>query len=57
VLLDEIDSLVVKLYPVVAGTGRTAFGDRFAPTRFDLDEVRTFAGGNAVLEYSRRPAG
>jgi dihydrofolate reductase len=57
VLLDEIDSLVVKLYPVVAGTGRTAFGDRFAPTLFDLDEVRSFAGGNAVLEYSRRPAG
>ncbi len=57
VLLDEIDSLVVKLYPVVAGTGRTAFGDRFAPTLFDLDEVRSFAGGNAVLEYSRRPPG
>lgn len=57
VLLDEIDSLVVKLYPVVAGTGRTAFGDRFAPTLFDLDEVRGFAGGNVVLEYSRRPPG
>jgi dihydrofolate reductase len=57
VLLDEIDSLVVKLYPVVAGTGRTAFGARFAPTRFDLDEMRSFPGGNAVLQYSRRPPG
>jgi dihydrofolate reductase len=53
-LLDEIDCLVVKLYPVVAGAGRTAFGSRFSPTRFDLDDVRTFAGGNALLHYSRR---
>lgn len=53
-LVDEIDRLVVKLYPVVAGTGRTAFGTRFAPTRFDLDDARTFPGGNAVLQYSRR---
>ncbi|MGY1620231.1 dihydrofolate reductase family protein [Geodermatophilus sp. SYSU D00691] len=52
-LLDEIDRLVVKSYPVVAGAGRTAFGSRFAPTRFDLDDVRTFPGGNAVLFYSR----
>ena len=25
-LVDEIDRLMVKLHPVVAGTGRTAFG-------------------------------
>ncbi len=53
-LIDEIDRLVVKLYPVVAGTGRPAFGARFSPTRFDLEEVRTFAGGNALLQYARR---
>jgi dihydrofolate reductase len=53
-LLDEIDRLVVKLYPVVAGTGRTAFGPRFSPTSFELENVHTFAGGNAVLQYSRR---
>ncbi|HEY8372741.1 MAG TPA: dihydrofolate reductase family protein [Pseudonocardiaceae bacterium] len=52
-LLDEIDRLVVKQYPVVAGAGRTAFGSRFVPTQFDLDDVRTFPGGNAVLYYSR----
>jgi dihydrofolate reductase len=52
-LVDEIDRLVVKQYPVVAGAGRTAFGPRFTPTRFDLDDVRTFAGGNTVLSYSR----
>ncbi len=52
-LLDEIDRLVVKLYPVVAGAGRTAFGTRFAPTAFQLDDLRSFPGGNAVLYYSR----
>lgn len=53
-LVEEIDRLLVKLYPVVAGAGRAAFGPRFSPTRFDLQEVRTFEGGNALLEYSRR---
>jgi dihydrofolate reductase len=52
-LLDEIDRLVVKLYPVVAGAGRTAFGTRFAPTPFQLDDLRSLPGGNAVLYYSR----
>jgi dihydrofolate reductase len=52
-LLTEIDRLVVKLYPIVAGAGRTAFGTRFAPTRFQLDDLRSFPGGNAVLYYSR----
>ncbi|MVA75450.1 dihydrofolate reductase [Auraticoccus sp. F435] len=53
VLLDEIDRLVVKRYPVVAGAGRPAFGSSFSPTQFDLDDVRTFPGGNAVLSYHR----
>jgi len=52
-LLDEIDRLVVKRYPVVAGAGRTAFGPGFAPTAFALDEVRSFEGGNIVEWYSR----
>ncbi|MCA5894210.1 dihydrofolate reductase family protein [Isoptericola sp. NEAU-Y5] len=53
-LLDEIDRLVVKLYPVVAGAGRSAFGSvRFRPTRYDLTDVVTFEGGNAVLTYDR----
>ena len=59
-LVGEIDRLVVKLYPVVAGTGRAAFGTRFAPTHFDLDEVRTFAGGKgpaAVLPPPLTAAG
>ncbi len=52
-LLPEIDRLVVKHYPVVAGAGRTAFGSQFAPTRFELDRAQTFPGGNVLLYYSR----
>ena len=52
-LLDEIDRLVIKRYPVVAGAGRTAFGPEFSPTAFALDEVRSFEGGNVVEWYSR----
>jgi dihydrofolate reductase len=55
-LLDEIDRLVIKRYPVVAGAGRTAFGPEFSPTAFALDEVRSFEGGNVVEWYSRLPA-
>jgi dihydrofolate reductase len=52
-LLDEIDRLVIKRYPVIAGAGRTAFGPEFNPTVFALDEVRSFEGGNVVEWYSR----
>jgi dihydrofolate reductase len=52
-LLDEIDELVNKRYPVVAGAGRPAFGPHFSPTGFALDAVRSFDGGNLVEWYSR----
>lgn len=53
-LRGEIDRLVVKLYPVVAGAGRSAFGGTaFRPTTYDLTDVATFDGGNAVLTYDR----
>ncbi|GAA1055027.1 deaminase [Agromyces luteolus] len=52
-LLDEIDGLVIKRYPVVAGAGLPAFGPDFAPTQFSLDAVRSFDGGNLVEWYSR----
>jgi dihydrofolate reductase len=60
-LLPEIDRLVIKRYPVVAGSGIPAFGDAFNPTAFDLESVRAFDGGNVVESYRRpaaaRPAG
>lgn len=52
-LLDEIDELVIKRYPVVAGAGLPAFGPEFSPRQFALDAVRSFDGGNVVEWYSR----
>lgn len=53
-LLEEIDKLIIKYYPVVAGAGIDAFGSEFKPSEFDLTEVKTFDGGNAVLFYDKR---
>ena len=39
---------------VLAGAGRNAFGAAgFRPTTYDLTDVATFDGGNAVLTYDR----
>ncbi|WP_262851275.1 dihydrofolate reductase family protein [Mumia quercus] len=53
-LLDEIDRMVVKKYPVVAGAGIPAFTADFRPTQLALEEVSTFDSGCAVLTYARR---
>ena len=52
-LLPEIDELVIKRYPVVAGAGLSAFGPHFTPTAFALVDVRSFDGGNVVESYVR----
>jgi dihydrofolate reductase len=53
-LLDEIDELVIKTYPVVLGSGMPMFGSGFAVTEFELDEVRAFKNGVLVRTYSRK---
>lgn len=53
-LLDEIDELVIKSYPIVYGTGMPMFGSGFAVTEFTLDEVRAFGNGAVVRTYSRK---
>ncbi|MFD6291300.1 dihydrofolate reductase family protein [Streptomyces sp. NPDC060205] len=53
-LLDEIDELVVKTYPIVLGTGMPMFGSGFAISEFTLGEVRTFKNGAVVRTYSRK---
>ncbi|WP_030594350.1 dihydrofolate reductase family protein [Streptomyces fulvoviolaceus] len=53
-LLDEIDELVVKTYPIVLGTGMPMFGSGFAVAEFGLDEVRLFKNGVFVRTYSRK---
>lgn len=53
-LLDEIDQLIIKYYPVVAGAGIDGFGDTFKPTEFDRTDITTFDSGNVVLYYDKR---
>ncbi|UIX30855.1 dihydrofolate reductase family protein [Streptomyces sp. GQFP] len=53
-LIDEIDELVVKTYPIVLGTGMPMFGSGFEVSEFALDEVRPFRNGVLVRTYSRK---
>ncbi|GAA4922651.1 dihydrofolate reductase [Nonomuraea thailandensis] len=55
-LLPEIDEMVVKCYPVVAGAGIPAFHGAFSPTRFTLTGTRTFSNGTVVMTYTRHEA-
>ncbi|MFF2850732.1 dihydrofolate reductase family protein [Streptomyces sp. NPDC058001] len=52
-LVDEIDELVLKTYPVILGSGMPMFGSPLAVDAFTLDSVRTFANGVLVRTYSR----
>jgi dihydrofolate reductase len=52
-LLAEIDSIVLKVYPVVAGAGIPLFTADFSPTSFTLTGTRTLEGGTVVLSYDR----
>ncbi|MFE9958566.1 dihydrofolate reductase family protein [Micromonospora sp. NPDC005299] len=51
-LLDEVDELVVKLNPVVAGSGIPLADRGFTPTRFTLAGARSFDTGVVVLRYT-----
>ncbi|MER7404361.1 dihydrofolate reductase family protein [Streptomyces sp. NPDC000070] len=53
-LLDEIDELVIKTYPLVYGTGMPMFGSGFAISEFAPESVRTFGNGVLVRTYSRK---
>ncbi|GGK18005.1 deaminase [Pilimelia terevasa] len=53
-LREEIDELVVKVYPVAAGSGVALFAGDFAPTRYALTSARPLEGGTVILSY-RRP--
>jgi dihydrofolate reductase len=52
-LLGEIDSLVLKVYPVVAGAGIPLFTTDFSPTSFTLTGTRNLENGTVVLSYDR----
>ncbi|KJK36989.1 deaminase [Streptomyces variegatus] len=53
-LLPEIDELVVKHYPVVAGAGIPAFDGTFDPTVFDVAERTAFPNGVTLTRLTRR---
>lgn len=50
-LAGEIDEVVVKVYPVVAGAGISMFGQEFAPAQLRLVGHRILADGTAVMTY------
>ncbi|MFI5832693.1 dihydrofolate reductase family protein [Micromonospora sp. NPDC051300] len=52
-LLDEVDELVVKLNPVVVGSGIPLVERGFSPDRFTLTSARPFDSGVVVLRYAR----
>jgi dihydrofolate reductase len=53
-LLPEIDELVIKNYPVVAGAGIPAFDGAFDPTVFDVAERTAFPNGVTLTRLTRR---
>ncbi|MFF4524002.1 dihydrofolate reductase family protein [Streptomyces bluensis] len=55
-LLPEIDELVIKSYPVVAGAGIPAFDGAFDPTVFDVAERTAFPNGVTLTHLIRRQA-
>ncbi|MEV5007005.1 dihydrofolate reductase family protein [Streptomyces sp. NPDC056159] len=52
-LLPEIDELVVKNYPVVAGAGIPAFDGTFNPTVFHVAERTAFPNGVTLTHLTR----
>lgn len=52
-LLPEIDELIIKSYPVVAGTGVPMFDGAFSPTLFTPTHRETFSNGAQVTWFTR----
>ncbi|MFJ5996298.1 dihydrofolate reductase family protein [Streptomyces sp. NPDC092370] len=53
-LLDEIDEIIVKTYPMVYGSGMPMFGSGVMISDFTLESVRAFGNGVLVRTYSRK---
>lgn len=52
-LVDEIDRIVLKLYPVVVGAGVPVLAGDFGPRRFDLVDSVQVSSGCTILTYER----
>ncbi|MFD0259745.1 dihydrofolate reductase family protein [Kitasatospora indigofera] len=53
-LLPEIDELIIKSYPVVAGSGIPVLQGGFSPTLFEVTDRVSFDNGVAVTWFARR---
>nr|MDT0527078.1 dihydrofolate reductase family protein [Streptomyces sp. DSM 41633] len=53
-LLPEIDELIIKSYPVVAGAGIPVFNGEFSPTLFRVAERTSFANDVTLTRFTRR---
>ncbi|MEV0304595.1 dihydrofolate reductase family protein [Streptomyces prasinus] len=53
-LLPEIDELLIKTYPVIAGTGISVIDGVFDPTVFDVAERTAFPNGVTLTRLVRR---
>ncbi|MET9452100.1 dihydrofolate reductase family protein [Streptomyces cinerochromogenes] len=53
-LLEEIDELVIKSYPLVYGKGMPMFGTGLDLKEFTLESLRTFGNGALVRTYGRK---
>ncbi|GGZ51986.1 deaminase [Streptomyces inusitatus] len=53
-LLPEIDELIIKSYPVVAGSGIPAFSGAFDPTLFRVTDRTSFDNDVTVTHFTRR---
>ncbi|MFC3491510.1 dihydrofolate reductase family protein [Glycomyces rhizosphaerae] len=52
-LIDEIDTMIIKRYPVVLGSGTPLFDGPYRPARFTLTENRTLGSGDAIQFYRK----
>jgi len=52
-LLDEIDELIVKVYPVIIGLGVPMFAAAQRPTRLALTRTCVLPGGTTILSYDQ----
>ncbi|WP_040802608.1 dihydrofolate reductase family protein [Nocardia concava] len=53
VLVDEIDQLVIKRYPVIAGAGLPMIGGNFSPAQFAVTQRQEFSNGTQVTWLDR----
>ncbi|MFD5744776.1 dihydrofolate reductase family protein [Streptomyces massasporeus] len=52
-LREEIDELIVKINPVVIGSGVPLFDCGYAPQRYEVVSGRVFGSGVAVMTYAK----